>query len=77
MANSTNRENNEMKKSYTTPEMKEYGTIAALTGIEGTSNQTDFVFNSKGELQSETPGGGSIDADPCGEGTADPDCSNT
>lgn len=61
-----------MRKDYVSPELLSFGTVAALTGIEGDPNAQDFVYNSSGVVIIG-PMQGSIDADPCGV-PSDPEC---
>lgn len=62
-----------MKKLYDTPRLLVHGAVEELTAIEGDPQQTDSVFQSDGTLVGTSEG--SIDADPCGPGADDPDCS--
>ena len=49
-----------MKKQYATPQVRRYGTVDAITGAFGSTNQTDTIFNSDGSILA-TDQEGSVD----------------
>lgn len=50
-----------MKKTYNAPELVRHGDVAEITQILGGNARTDFVFNSSGEIISQSNDLGSRD----------------
>jgi len=50
-----------VSKTYTAPDLVEYGTVGALTGIFGSDMTQDQSFGPAGRVIGTDPTGGSID----------------